>query len=162
MRWKIILAFLFLNIILSDVSVFLFLHLDQIIHRDLYGYGLLFDYEWAVPYWTYARLILSLIGLQIVVTIIITMLILGDVHIFEIRRFTKTHTNFKPSSRTLAFIMLSAGSLALVFSINYASKILAFIGLGLILWSVLLFYAVSDKYVAQEGRKLPASKTPED
>lgn len=163
LRWKAILVFLFLNIALSNISVFLFLRLDQIVHRDLYEYGLMFNYEWATPYWTYARLLLGFTGLQIVVTIIITVLILGDFRIFETQQSTRTRTDFKPSSKRLvSFILLSAGSLAVVSSINYASKILAFIGLGLILWSILLFYAVSDKYVAQESRKLPASKAPED
>jgi len=31
--------------------------IDTIVNRTLYGYGLQFSYKWAIPYWTYARLL---------------------------------------------------------------------------------------------------------
>lgn len=162
MRTKIILVFLFLNAAVTAVLVFLFLRLDQVVHGDLYGYGLLFDYGWAVPYWTYARSILALIGVQIALTVTATVLILADVRTFEKQRLVAARFDFKPGSKLVSFTLLSAGSLALAFSINYVSRILAFIGLGLILWGVLLLYAVSDKHVAEKDRKLSSDKTPED
>ena len=45
--------------------------------------------------------------------------------------------------------ILSAGSIALALSINYASSILAFIGLGLVFWGGLLFYIRPERYVKE-------------
>ncbi len=35
---------------------------DTIVHSTLYQYGLWFDAEWAIPYWTFERLALALFG----------------------------------------------------------------------------------------------------
>lgn len=35
---------------------------DTIVHSTLYEYGLRFDAEWAIPYWTFERLALVLLG----------------------------------------------------------------------------------------------------
>lgn len=143
---RVILILLFSNVVLTIISVFLFLRLDQLVHGDLYRYGLVFDYAWAGPYWTYARLILGLIGLQIVITGAVIGLILRYVRVSATQSSNEIQTHFKLSSRKLVSpVMFLVGSLALAFSIGYTSKILAFIGLGLILWSILLFYVISEK-----------------
>lgn len=50
-------------------------------------------------------------------------------------------------SRTVGILLFISGSTALVFSLIYASTILAFIGLGLTFWGALLLYITPKKYV---------------
>jgi hypothetical protein len=35
----------------SFISIFAILNLNNIVNRDLYSYGLQFNYGWAIPYW---------------------------------------------------------------------------------------------------------------
>jgi hypothetical protein len=42
--------------------IMLLLQVDGIVNVSLYGYGLVFDYEWATPYWTFVRVALALLG----------------------------------------------------------------------------------------------------
>jgi len=131
-------------------SAYFFNRLDHVVNNDLYKYGLQFNSEWAVQYWTYAKLILTLIGLQIAVTAVSIVLISGDASVRETQRFISAHALSRVSSKKLiSSTLFSAGLLALVFSINYASKILAFIGLGLVLWSIILFYTLSENHVKE-------------
>ena len=55
---------LFSSIVLVAVAtVFYVLNLlDQIVHGQLYNYGLLFDLAWANPYWTLLKIIQTLLG----------------------------------------------------------------------------------------------------
>ena len=50
-RPKAILALLVAVLILASASYFLFTKLTQIVHGDLYNYGLVYDSEWAILYW---------------------------------------------------------------------------------------------------------------
>jgi len=47
------------------------------------------------------------------------------------------------------YLLTSAGVIALVFSINFNSSIIALIGLGLIFWGVILFYIRPEGYVKE-------------
>jgi hypothetical protein len=38
-------------LILNVIVMFLLRSLDHFVHSDLYGYGLVFSYDWANPYW---------------------------------------------------------------------------------------------------------------
>ena len=42
---------------------------DEIVHQDLYNYGLQFNDSWAYPYWTAIRLIFAMSWLSIIATI---------------------------------------------------------------------------------------------
>jgi len=53
------------------------------------------------------------------------------------------------ATKLICSILFSAGVVALAFSINYASSILAFIGLGLVCWAAILFYIRPEKYVKE-------------
>jgi len=55
---------LFSSIILAAVAIVIYVLdlLDQIVHGELYYYGLLFDLAWANPYWTLLRIIQMLLG----------------------------------------------------------------------------------------------------
>ena len=61
---------LFSSIILAAVATALYVlnMLDQIIHGQLYNYGLLFDLAWANPYWNLLRIIQILLGVIAAVT----------------------------------------------------------------------------------------------
>ena len=127
------------GIVMTGFSMFFFNRLDHIVHSDLYNYGLRFDTEWAEPYWNFSYLILSLMGLAIATTVISIVLILlsarGPVKI--------------DLTKLVCSALLSAGVIALVFSISSTSSILAFIGLGLVFWGAILFYVRPEKYVKE-------------
>jgi uncharacterized Zn-finger protein len=56
---------LLLNVIGSALAVAVVvcaLQVDGIVNVTLYDYGLIFDYEWATPYWTFLRLLLGIVG----------------------------------------------------------------------------------------------------
>jgi len=53
----------------SLFSMVCMLRIDQIVHRDLYSYGLQFSYEWATPYWNTARALLAMSGLSVIAAI---------------------------------------------------------------------------------------------
>jgi len=53
------------------------------------------------------------------------------------------------STKLICFVLFLVGVIALAFSINYASSILAFIGLGLVFWGSILFYIRPEKYVKE-------------
>lgn len=50
-------------------------------------------------------------------------------------------------TKLTCYLLTSAGVIVLAFSINYNSSIIAFIGLGLIFWGVILFYIRSENYI---------------
>jgi hypothetical protein len=54
----------------SLVSMLATLNVDHIVNHDLYGYGLQFSTEWAVPYWTMAAIVFSM-GWLIIVTSVV-------------------------------------------------------------------------------------------
>ena len=49
-----------IGIALAVGAIVAFLQVDNIIHNTLYNYGLIFDYEWALPYWMFERLAIGL------------------------------------------------------------------------------------------------------
>jgi cytochrome c biogenesis factor len=51
----------------SLVSMLATLRRDQIVHHDLYNYGLQFSTQWAIPYWTMAAIVFSM-GWLIILT----------------------------------------------------------------------------------------------
>ncbi|MGB9959784.1 MAG: hypothetical protein ACPLKQ_04615 [Candidatus Bathyarchaeales archaeon] len=64
----------------------------------------------------------------------------------------KNNLNF---AKTSGFITLALGAASLIASILYNSQILAFIGLGLTFWGVILTYIQTEEYV--KGSLLPAT-----
>ena len=151
---------LLIGIVASSFSAFFFNRLDYIVNNNLYKYGLQFNSEWALQYWTYARLMLESIGLEIATTGICTMLILRsslprETHLFPSKR---SLIKIDPKKLTHA-ILFSAGVVALAFSIYYASSILAFIGLGLVFWAALLLYVTPTKHIKLELLNATTSST---
>jgi hypothetical protein len=53
----------------SLISMISLLRIDSIVHGLLYGYGLRFSYQWAVPYWTMTTLIFGMGWFNIIVAI---------------------------------------------------------------------------------------------
>lgn len=64
----------------------------------------------------------------------------------------------KSLSRLSGMILLIIGVLALTISIIYTFSTLAFIGLGIVFWGVILTYIRSDEYI--QGSLLSATATP--
>jgi hypothetical protein len=60
--WKLILVLNTVGIALAAAGAVTMMQVDVIVHNTLYNYGLQFDYEWAIPYWTYERLSLAVLG----------------------------------------------------------------------------------------------------
>ena len=127
------------GIVMTGFSTFFFNRLDHIVHSDLYNYGLRFDTEWAMPYRNLSYLTLSLMELAIATSVIsIVLILLG----------ARGPVKMDPT-KLVCSTLLSAGVIALVFSISSTSSILAFIGLGLIFWGAILFYIRPEKYVKE-------------
>ena len=121
---------------LALFSVYLFYGIDYIVHNDLYLFGLRFSYEWASNYWTYARLMLALIGLASATALTSTTLI-----------FLSTQKVVKISPAKLTYsTLITTGTIALFTSIISTSSILAFIGLGLIFWGIIFAYIRTEEY----------------
>ena len=53
----ITIPFLLLSTLIITICYFLLQFVDLIVHGDLYGYGLVFSYDWANQYWHYSTLI---------------------------------------------------------------------------------------------------------
>jgi len=141
---------LVVGIVMTGFSAFFFTQLDHVVHNDLYRYGLQFSYEWAGQYWTYARLMLGLLSVAITTDSISITLFLAGERISEIQRFLSTRLLHKVNPiKLVCSILFFAGVIALAFSINYTSSILAFIGLGLVFWGAILFYIRPEKYVKE-------------
>ena len=59
---------LLIVITLSALSVFMFTHIDMVVHGDLYNYGLQFSTEWANQYWNYSSLMRTALATAMIVT----------------------------------------------------------------------------------------------
>ena len=68
----------------------------------------------------------------------------------QIRQTLEAQLAKKVASQKIGYVMLGFGSLALVLSVILASTILAFIGLGLTFWGVLVFFVRPQKYVRSD------------
>lgn len=66
-KFGALLPFLLVDAVLVFAMVWL-LHLDWVVHNMLYGFGLQFSLDWAVPYWVAFRasLVLLLFGIAVV------------------------------------------------------------------------------------------------
>ena len=137
------------GILMFVLSIFFFTRLDYFVHNDLYNYGLQFSGEWANQYWNYSRLMRVFLGVAI-----------GMSGISGVLVFRAPASKIKPASglsslrrvdltRLICYILTSVGAIALALSINYDSSILAFVGLGLIFWGVILFYVRPENYVKE-------------
>jgi hypothetical protein len=121
---------------LTFLSIYFFYSIDYIVNNDLYLYGLQFSINWAQNYWTYARLMLALIGFGSAITIAsITLVFLGT------RRFVRIE-----SARLFFPTLVATGAIALAFSIIYVSSTLALIGLGLVFWGIIFAYIRTGEY----------------
>src|SRR5208337_4504399 len=68
----------------------------------------------------------------------------------QIRQTLEAQLAKKVASQKIGYVMLGFGSLALVLSVIITSTILAFIGLGLTFWGVLVFFVRPQKYVRSD------------
>jgi hypothetical protein len=128
-----------LGVVTTGFSAFFLNRLNYIVHSDLYNYGLRYDTRWVIPYWNFLYLTLGLMGLAIATTAVsIGLIFLGARGLVKI-----------DLTKLVCSILLSAGVIALAFSISSTSSILAFIGLGLVFWGAILFYVRPEKYVKE-------------
>lgn len=141
----IIYPFLITGTVLTSLSLYLFRLLDNIVHQDLYQYGLQFSYEWAINYWTYAGLMLDLIIFASVIAIISIALVF----------FSTQKTFTVPMQKLLSPLLIMIAAIALALSVVYSSSILAFIGLGLMFWGAILAYIQTGEYI--KGKLLDAT-----
>ncbi|NIO37890.1 hypothetical protein GTO27_09335, partial [Candidatus Bathyarchaeota archaeon] len=75
-RYSAILLSLSAGAITKGISIFFFIRLDQIVHSDLYRYGLIFDSKWALPYWWSLRIMISLLAAAVLVSILSAMVLM--------------------------------------------------------------------------------------
>jgi len=88
--------------------------IDQIVHRDLYSYGLQFSYAWATPYWNTARTLLAMSGLSVIAAI--------TVHLYTlVSRRKQISVSVRPYRKWLFAVALIV---ILSFAYLYSSGIL--------------------------------------
>jgi hypothetical protein len=158
-------------VILNLISVYIFTRVEQVIHGDLYNYGLQYNPVWAETYLAHTFSLFT--SMAIASTIMITALILiysitpktitpekpettkirkekpqqAKIEKEEpkvIKRITKT--TIKEPSKIASLILIPTGTAVLIASIFYASSILAFISLGLLFWGILFTYIRTEEY----------------
>lgn len=61
-NWKLVLVLNIVGIALAVAGTITVSQVDMIVHHTLYDFNLVFDYEWAIPYWTFERLSLAIMG----------------------------------------------------------------------------------------------------
>jgi hypothetical protein len=141
-----------IGIATTGLSALFLNRVDLVVNVNLYNYGLQFSHEWATQYWTRTSIIFGLLALAIITALVSVALIflsVGPLVEIDITKLICT---------TLIF----AGAIALAFSINYTSSILAFIGLGLVFWGAILHYVQPEEYtkkVLLDAAVLPALTT---
>jgi len=141
---------LLIGIAATGFSAYFFSKLDYVVNNDLYNYGLQFSSEWATQYWTYARLMLTLLGLAAAASGVSIMLIIIETRRSETLLSLRAQTISRlDPAKLIPPILFTAGVLALALSIHSTSTILAFIGLGLVFWGAILYYIRPEKYVKE-------------
>ena len=130
--------FLVVSACASVASVVLFTRLDMLVNGVLYQFGLQFSEEWAVPYWISGRVFMGLIGVSLIVDCASVIFTVRVWPIVNMRR-----------ERLIAWLLLPAGTAILLLALTFGSAISAFVGLGFILWGVVILYAGSKRYVEE-------------
>lgn len=104
LKTKIALALLLAAIVTNAFSLFFFIRIDNIVHGDLYKYGLQFNYEWAGRYWTCSQLLVN----SLIISIILIIMAIASLLIHVRTR--------NAASRFLCCLLLIAGTTLAVFS----------------------------------------------
>jgi hypothetical protein len=122
--------------VLQVFSVFSFSRIDHLVNSDLYNYGLQFSTEWATPYWISAYEFLGLMWAVVIVTFASAILVYhGPQETIKIDQ-----------TKLISAILGITAIVALAISVTYTSSVLAFIGLGLLFWGIILIYIRTDRY----------------
>jgi hypothetical protein len=79
----------------SLFSMFGTLQVDQIVHGDLYKYGLQFNYAWATPYWNTTGFIFAMGWFNIVVALIV------EVRLLAVKRKSSKRTKSQAKKETI-------------------------------------------------------------
>jgi hypothetical protein len=129
-------------------SIFNFAGITHLIHTDFYNYGLQFSFEWATPLLTYTIIIEGLMLLTCATMVTTSFLI----H-FSAREViaanslkSRTETIQIQTTELTSFVLITAGTAALLTAVFSGSSILAFIGIGLIFWGTLFRYIRKEEY----------------
>lgn len=141
----------FIVMIANFFSAYFFTKIGNIVNVSLKNYGLQYNPDWAVPFLTCTLSVLSLIGIATTLTVVTPLLIhlgvreqLKASKLQMIRMGTKTST--WQTSKVASFLLIAAGTAALLNSIFYDMSILAFVGLGLLFWGMLFVYVHLEEY----------------
>jgi uncharacterized Zn-finger protein len=86
MSWKgLFTGFWFVRVVLVlwlvslGFVVFLLLKIDDIVHHQLYNFGLQFSFVWAEPYWAFLRLVYLCLGVPMVLSgVVLVFSVLGS------------------------------------------------------------------------------------
>ncbi len=140
-----------LAIIGSNIfSVFSLTGILNIVNGTLYSYGLQLSFDWFNPILTYNITVLILISLATISMITTSFFIhFGAREVVtakSVKRRTETKTRQMQNSELASFILIAAGTAALLTAMFFDSSILAFIGIGLLFWGVLFVYIRKEDY----------------
>jgi hypothetical protein len=84
----------------SLISMFALTRIDNIVHKDLYNYGLRFSYKWAMPYWTMTTLVFAMGWVNIFIAIVFQFYVLlygrREAEARPLREALKTGVRYQP------------------------------------------------------------------
>ncbi len=134
-RYKLFLGiFLPLSIISLSVCYYLLQFVDLVVHGDLYGYGLVFSYEWANQYWNITALIRSSLN--------VVLFILGISLILTITNFRV----FKKILKITSCVLFIVGTAFVSYSIFLLSQLDFIVNHDLYTFGLTFSYQWADKY----------------
>lgn len=135
---------------LNGCSYYFFTRLEYIIHHDLYSYGFQPSQQWLSSYAQNA-------GPGLVFLVLATVLVMVvPLALFLVKKIEKTELRVRMGEgiqksrvdvpRMVSYTLIGAGAGGLVASFVFSSAIVVFVGLGLLLWGVLLAYVRTEDY----------------
>lgn len=121
---------------MSFFSIYIFFRLNYIVNHDLYSYGLIFSDKWFADFSLYTEIMVSLIAFAAVLALATSTVVY----------LSGKKTVRVVLAKLIDSTMIAIGTVALAFSIVYASDLLTLIGLGLLFWGVTFSYVRTEEY----------------
>ena len=131
---KIILVLSLAGIGMNAISAFFFIRLDHLVHVDLYNYGLHFNNEWAVQYWTYSKLMMISLAVAMSAT---------GISIVSILIHKRTRS---ASSRFASYLLLALGIATTGFSAFFFNRLNFIVNGDLYRYGLQFSYEWSTQY----------------
>ena len=130
----LVIPFLIFSASIVAFCYYLLQFIDLIVHGDLYGYGLVFSYEWANRYWNFTVLMRDSIFISILITAIAT--------VFMFLQIIRTKNFLKP----LISIIIGINIFLVAFSLFSLISLDVIVNISLYDYGLQFSYDWSDPY----------------